>query len=110
MEAATPAGSSVGWLGCNRTERRPASPTVLRNRVTTRRLRATAIRSWLRMSLLTAATISGARPAAIPANASPVAASDSSQSRKSPTVMALTGSKASGSCESMIRRVTSSAS
>ncbi len=97
MEAATPAGSSVGWLGCSRTESRPSRPTVLRKRVTTRRLRATAMRSWLRMSLLTAATISGVRPAVTPARASAVAASDRSQSRKAPTVRPLTGSNAAGS-------------
>ena len=42
MEAAMPAGSSVGWLGCRRAERRPGRPTVVRKRVTTRILRATS--------------------------------------------------------------------
>ena len=64
MEAAMPAGSSVGWLGWRRVERRPGRPTVVRKRVTTRILRATAIRSWMRMSLETAAAISGVRPGA----------------------------------------------
>ena len=62
MEAATPRGSSVGWLGCRRTERRPGRPIVLRKRVTTRHFAATAIRSCRRISLLTAAAISGVRP------------------------------------------------
>ena len=39
MAAAMPAGSSVGWLGCRRVERRPGRPTVVRKRVTTRILR-----------------------------------------------------------------------
>ena len=59
---------------------------VLRKRVTTSRLAAIAIRSWLRQSLLTAATISGVRPGESAASASPVAVSESSQSRSSPTV------------------------
>jgi len=45
MEAAMPAGSSVGWLGWRRVERRPGSPTVVRNFVTTEILRATRTRS-----------------------------------------------------------------
>jgi hypothetical protein len=64
MLAAMPAGLSAGWLGCSRTARWPGRPRVLRKRVTTFTLRATAIRSWLRISLLTAATISGVRPGA----------------------------------------------
>ena len=43
VDAATPRGSSVGWFGCRRTERRPGRPIVLRKRVTTRHLAATAI-------------------------------------------------------------------
>ena len=61
---------------------------VLRNAVTTRHLRATAIRSWLRISLQTAAAISGVTPGASAASAAASAASLSSQSRKSPTVSA----------------------
>lgn len=86
IDAAMPFTSSVGWFGCSRTDIRPASPTVLRKRVTTRRLRAAAIRSWLRISFDTAATISGVRPGAIRSSAAPSAAGDSSQLRKSPTV------------------------
>ena len=68
-----PRGSSVGWLGCSRTESRPGRPRVLRNRVTTRHLRPTCTRSWLRMSLETAATISGVSPGASAVSASDVA-------------------------------------
>ena len=42
----------------------PGRPIVLRKRVTTRHLRATRIRSWLRISLQTAAAISGVMPGA----------------------------------------------
>ena len=38
MLAAMPRGSSVGWLGCRRVERRPGRPSVVRKRVTTRHL------------------------------------------------------------------------
>ena len=86
MAAAMPAGSSTGWFGCSRVESLPGKPTVVLNRVTTRILRATRIRSCTRINLLTAATISGVRPGPSAASASPVAASESSQSRKSPTV------------------------
>ena len=57
-----PAGSSRGWFGCSRVESLPWSPTVVLNRVTTRILRATRIRSCTRINLLTAATISGVKP------------------------------------------------
>ncbi len=70
--AAMPAASSVGWFGCSRVASRPGSPIVERKRVATRTLRATAIRSWLRISLLTAATISGVRPGASAASAARV--------------------------------------
>ncbi len=66
-----PAGSSVGWLGCSRTESRPGSPSVPRKRVTTRRFLATSIRSALRQILLTAAAISGVSPGASAARTSP---------------------------------------
>ena len=62
IDAPMPTGSSVGWFGCRRIESRPGRPIVLRNRVTTRHLLAARMRSWLRISLLTAATISGVRP------------------------------------------------
>ena len=78
--------SSVGWLGCRRALSRPGNPTVVRKRVTTRILRAAAIRSCTRMSLLTAAAISGVSPGASAAMRSGVASSESSQSRSSPTV------------------------
>ena len=83
---------------------------MVRKPVTTRRLRATAMRSWLRISLLTAATISGVSPGPRAARASGDAAGDSSQSRKPPTVRGRTGAKAAGSWLSMISRVTSSVS
>lgn len=81
-----------------------------RKRVTTRQRRATPIRSWLRISLLTAATISGVKPGASAASTSVVATSDSSQSRKPPTVRWATGAKAAASWVSTISRVTSSTS
>ena len=71
---------------------------------------ATSTRSWTRMSLETAAAISGVRPGASAARVSAVASSESSQSRKSPTVRWATGAKAVASCVSMMRRVTSSVS
>ena len=97
MDAAIPAGSSRGWFGCSRVESLPWSPTVVLNRVTTRILRATRIRSCTRINLLTAATISGVKPGETAASISPVAASESSQSRKSPTVNVDNGRKATGS-------------
>jgi len=62
MLAAMPAGSSVGWLGCNLTESRPGSPRVLRNFVTTEHFAAITIRSCKRLILATAAAISGVMP------------------------------------------------
>ncbi len=108
--AAMPRGSSTGWLGCRRVERRPGRPMVLRKRVTTRVLAATAIRSCSRMIFDTAATNSGVRPGASAVRAAASAASDSSQSRKPPTVRWATGAKAAPSWPSTISRVTSSAS
>ena len=64
MAAAMPRGSSVGSLGCSRTDRRPGRPMVSRKAVTTRHFRAIRIRSWLRISLETAAAISGVSPGA----------------------------------------------
>lgn len=110
MEAVIPAGSSVGWFGCKRTAMVPGRPMVLRNLVVTRHLLAARIRSWLRMILLTAAAISGIKPGASRARAGGEAASDSSQSRNSPTVRDATGAKAAASWPSRIRRVTSSVS
>ena len=105
-----PSASSVGWFGCSRALSRPGNPTVVRKRVTTRIFAAAAIRSCTRISLLTAAAISGVRPGASAASRSGVASSLSSQSRSSPTVSDRTGAKASSSCVSIIRRVTSSSS
>ena len=110
MLATMPAGASAGWLGCSRTASVPGRPIVLRKRVTTRTLLAARIRSWLRISLLVAATISGVRPGANAARACGVAFSDSSQSRKPPTVRWATGPNAAALWLSMISRVTSSAS
>ena len=93
VEAATPCGSSVGWFGCSRTDSRPGRPMVLRKRVTTRHFAATAIRSCRRMSLLTAAAISGVRPgrsAASAAGSRAPAASRGSRRRSG----AATGAKA----------------
>ena len=110
MLAAMPRASSVGWLGCSRTDRRPGRPTVLRNRVTTEHFAAITMRSCRRLILLTAAAISGVMPGASAARTGVVASSDSSQSRKPPTVRCATGAKAARSWLSMMRRVTSSAS
>ena len=110
MLAAMPRGSSVGWLGCSRTERRPGSPIVLRKRVTTEHFAAITIRSCRRLILLTAAAISGVTPGASAARAGVVASSESSQSRNPPTVRCATGAKAARSWLSMIRRVTSQTS
>ena len=110
IEAAIPAGSSVGWFGCSREHSVPGRPTVVRNLVTTRTFRATSTRSCNRMSLETAATISGVNARARPARGSPVASSSNSQSRNSPTVKLASGAKAARSCESRMSRVTSSSS
>ncbi|ALE78556.1 hypothetical protein WY02_09055 [Pseudonocardia sp. AL041005-10] len=107
MDAVTPDGSSVGWLGCSRVAIVPGSPTVERNAVTTGVRRATAIRSCSRISFETAATISGVRPGA---SAVVSVVGSSRCSRKPPTVIDATGANAARSCESRIRRVTSSSS
>ena len=107
-EAAMPRASSVGWLGCRRTARCPGRPRVSRKRATTRHLRATVMRSWLRISLLTAAAISGVSPGARCASSAGPVASDSSHSRNPPTVRCATGAKASAWWVSMTSRVTSS--
>ncbi len=86
----------------------PGRPIVLRKRVVTRHLAATATRSATRMIFETAAAISGVTPARIGGSASGAAAS--SQSRKPPTVRCAMGAKAAASCVSRISRVTSSAS
>ncbi|MCY1268820.1 hypothetical protein D9M68_324610 [compost metagenome] len=109
-EAAMPLGSSVGWFGCSRTASRPGRPTVLRKRVTTWHLRATATRSWLRISLLTAAAISGVMPGATRASVALSVSCRSSQLRRSPMVVAPIVAKAEASCRSTINRVISSAS
>ena len=83
---------------------------VLRKRVVTVHFLATRIRSWLRISFETAAAISGVIPRAAFCSVSEVAASDSSQSRKPPTVSDEIGAKLAASWLSMIRRVTSSSS
>ena len=72
IDAPMPTKSSVGWFGWRRIDNRPANPNVLRKRVTTRHLLAARMRSWLRMSLLTAATISGVNPSAKSLNVSVV--------------------------------------
>ena len=105
-----PLASSKGWLGCSRVLIRPFRPMVLRKAVTTSHFRAARIRSWLRISFDTAAAISGVMPGASLRRTSGVAASDSSQSRKAPTVSEATGANALASWLSMTRRVTSSAS
>jgi hypothetical protein len=110
IAAAMPAAESVGWLGWRRVESRPGRPTVVRKRVTTRILRATSTRSCRRMSFDAAAAISGVRPDARAARLSPVASSDSSQSRSSPTVRWAMGANAAASWVSKMSRVTSSVS
>ena len=105
-----PAGSSVGWFGCSRAERRPGSPSVLRKRVTTRRFAAISTRSWLRQIFVSAAAISGVRPGASAAKARSSVASARRWSRSPPTVRCDTGAKAAASWVSRMRRVTSSAS
>ncbi|MNE60052.1 hypothetical protein D3C80_1551760 [compost metagenome] len=110
MLAAMPAGSSVGWLGCRRVDRRPRRPMVPRKRVTTRIFCATSTRSCTRMIFDTAAAISGVRPGARARRPASSACSLSSQSRRPPTVRWLTGAKAARSWLSMISRVTSSSS
>ena len=69
MEAMMPSTSSVGWFGCSRTDMVPGNPIVFLNAVTTRHLRAASTRSWLRISLETAAAISGVMPGARRASA-----------------------------------------
>ena len=86
IDAEIPIRSSVGWFGCKRVERCPSSPMVFLNRVTTRHFFATRIRSWLRMILLTAATISGISPIFKAVIFSVVASVLNSQLRKSPRV------------------------
>jgi hypothetical protein len=110
MDAVMPLMSSKGWFGCNRTLIRPGSPMVLRNRVVTLHFFATRIRSWLRISFDTAAAISGVIARASFCRVAVAAASDSSQSRKPPTVSEEIAAKAAASWVSKIRRVTSSSS
>jgi len=112
-DAATPRRSSVGWFGCSRVAIVPGRPSVVRKAAVTWQARATAIRSWLRMILLVAATISGVRPGASADSAAcgdGPAATPSSQSRKPPTLRCETGSKAEAECVSRISRVISSVS
>ena len=111
MLAAMPRGSSVGWLGCSRTDSRPGRPIVLRKRVTTRAFRRD------HHQVLQAADLADRRGhlrrdarAPAPSALGVVASSDSSQSRKPPTVRCATGAKAALSWLSTISRVTSSAS
>jgi hypothetical protein len=80
---------------------------VLRKRVTTEHFAAITIRSCRRLILLTAAAISGVTPGASAVSAGVVASSESSQSRKPPTVRCATGAKAVRPWLSMMRRVTS---
>ena len=110
IEAVMPLVSSKGWLGCSRTLIRPRRPMVLRKAVVTAHFLATRMRSWLRISLETAAAISGVIPRATFCSVSAVAASDNSQSRKPPTVSDDIAAKPAASWLSMIRRVTSSSS
>ena len=80
-------GSSVGWLGCSRVESRPGSPMVSRKRVTTRHLLRDQDQVLLAHDLRTAATISGRQARRERGQRLfRSAASDSSQSRNSPTV------------------------
>ena len=105
-----PLRSSVGWLGCSRVLIRPGNPMVLRNRVVTAHCFATAIKSWLRMILETAAVISGVSPQRTPTISASEVASFSSHSRKPPTVSDEIGANAVWSWDSAINRLTSSSS
>src|ERR1041384_3019762 len=60
-----PSTSSVGWLGWQRDDSRPGSPSVLLARTTTWHLAPTVIRSKFDISLHAAAAISGVSPGAI---------------------------------------------
>ena len=111
--AAIPRGSSVGWLGCSRVASVPGNPIVVRKAAVAVAAAATRIKSWLRMTFDTAATISGVSPgemAAMRAALSSRQAASSSQSRKPPTVRCAMGPNASRSWLSMMSRVTSSVS
>ncbi|MGY4235413.1 hypothetical protein ACVIIW_004360 [Bradyrhizobium sp. USDA 4449] len=105
-----PLASSNGWFGCSRVLIRPFRPMVLRKAVVTSHLRAARIRSWLRISFDTAAAISGVMPGASLRKVSGLAASESSQSRKAPTVSEETCANALLSWLSITSRVTSSVS
>ena len=105
MLAVMPTGSSVGWLGWSRVARVPGRPIVERRAVTTGVRRATATRSETRISLLTAATISGVSPGA---RAVVSVVGSSRWSRSPPTVRAAIGVNAALSWVSTMSRVTSS--
>ena len=72
MLAAMARRSSVGWLGCSRTDSRPGRPMVSRKRVTTKHI---TIRSLRPLILATAAAISGVMPRASSASFCAVSAS-----------------------------------
>jgi len=79
---------------------------LLRKHVTTSMRRATAVSSWLRSSLLTAATISGVRRRTSAAAPPALAASDTTQSRNYPSVQWPTSASATASWVSIINCVT----
>ena len=108
MLAAMARTSSVGWLGCSRTDRRPGSPMVSRKRVTTAHFAAITIRSLRPLILATAAAISGVMPRASSASFCAVGPSERSQSRNPPTVRWAMAVNAARSWPSTMRRVTSS--
>ena len=83
---------------------------MLRNAVTTLHFAAMTIRSCSRLTLLTAAAISGVTPGARVDRTDVVVSSASSQSRKPPTVRWAIGAKAAASWLSTMSRETSSAS
>ena len=109
-EMPMPFRSSAGWLGWMRDEKCPANPKVFLNRVGLMHFLATTIKSWLRIILETAATISGVSPHLITCNSWVVVVCCKSQSLKLPTVWPEINWKATASCESIINRLTSSSS
>ena len=83
---------------------------MLRKADVTSHFFATRMRSWLRISFDTAAAISAVIPRDSFLRTSPLAASESSQSRNDPTVSEEMPAKADASWVSMIKRVISSSS
>ena len=88
--ASTPSTESRGWFGCRRLEMRPASPSVLLQRTTTRIFLPAMTRSMLLMSLATALAISPVRPCEIAAISSPEVSASRIHSRSWATLQFFT--------------------